>query len=134
MRPLRALLKRNRALALLVVLAALCMKIVLPTGFMIVQNSKVLTVQLCTDGLGQAVATNLAIPVKGEPGDPSGKQSQGECPFASLSMASMAGADPARLALAIAFILALGFAPTCPFHPKRISYLRPPLRGPPALA
>lgn len=131
---MRALLLRHRALALLVVMAALCMKIVVPTGFMIGQNSKVLTVQLCTDGLGHAAAAKIAIPMKGEPSDSSGKQGKGECPFTSLSMASMMGADPALLALALAFILALGFAPTRPTHPKRVFYLRPPLRGPPALA
>jgi hypothetical protein len=110
------------------------MKIIVPTGFMIGQNSKVLTVQLCTDGLGHAVTAKIAISMKGEPSDSSGKQGKGECPFASLSMASMTGADPALLALALAFIMALGFAPTQTSHPKRVSYLRPPLRGPPALA
>ena len=115
------------------VMAALCMKIVVPTGFMIGQNSTVLTVQLCTDGLGHAVTTKIAIPMKGEPGDSSGKQGKAECPFASLSMASMAVADPALLALALAFILALGFARPRTSHSKRVSYLRPPLRGPPAL-
>lgn len=133
MRSLRTFLMRHQVLALLVVMAALCMKIVVPTGFMIAQNSKVLTVQLCTDDLGHAVTAKIAIPMKGEPGDSSGKQGKGECPFASLSMASMTSADPALLALALAFILALGFAPTRISHPKRICYLRPPLRGPPAL-
>lgn len=130
---MRAFLLQHRLLAILVVMAALCMKIVVPTGFMIGQNSKILTVQLCTDGLGHAVTAKIAIPMKGEPSDSSGKQGKGECPFASLSMASMTGADPALLALALAFILALGFAPAQTSHPKRVSYLRPPLRGPPAL-
>jgi hypothetical protein len=133
MNRLRAFFMRRRALALLVVMAALCMKIVVPTGFMIGQNSKVLTVQLCTDGLGHAVTAKIVIPMKGDPGDSSGKQGKAECPFASLSMASMTGTDPALLALALAFILALGFAPARTSHPKRVSYLRPPLRGPPAL-
>lgn len=133
MNALRALLIRNRGLALLVVLAALCMKIVVPTGYMIGPDSKVLTVQLCTDGLGKAVTARIAIPAKGEPGDSTGKQGKAECPFASLSMASMAGAQSALLALALAFILALGFAPTRATHPRRASHLRPPLRGPPAL-
>jgi hypothetical protein len=133
MQVLRAFFMRHRALAILVVMAALCMKVVVPTGFMIGQNSKVLTVQLCTDGLGHAVTAKIAIPMKGEPSDSSGKQGKAECPFASLSMASMTGADPALLALALAFILALGFAPAQTSGPTRVFYLRPPLRGPPAL-
>lgn len=130
---MRAILLQHRLLAILVVMAALCMKIVVPSGFMIGQNSKVLTVQLCTDGLGHAVTAKIAIPMKGEPSDSSGKQGKAECPFASLSMASMTGADPALLALALAFILALGFAPARTSHPQRVFHLRPPLRGPPAL-
>jgi len=131
---MRAFLLQHRLLAILVVMAALCMKIVVPTGFMIGQNSKVLTVQLCTDGLGHAVTAKIAIPMKGEPSDSSGKQGKGECPFASLSMATMTGANRALLALALAFILALGFAPARTSHPKCVLHLRPPLRGPPALA
>lgn len=132
MTTLRALILRHRAVAFLGVMAALCMKIVVPTGFMIGQNSKVLTVQLCAESLGHAVTAKIAIPMKGEPSDSTGKQDKAECPFASLSIASITGADPALLALALAFILALGFAPVRASHPKRVSYLRPPLRGPPA--
>ena len=134
MHRMRAFFLRHQLLAILVVMVALSMKIVVPNGFMIGQNSKVLAVQLCTDGMGQGVAAKIAIPMKGAPGDSSGKQGKTECPFASLSMASLTGADPALLALALAFILALGFAPTHTADPKRFSYLRPPLRGPPALA
>lgn len=133
MSSLRTLFLRHPGLAFVLVMAALCMKIVVPTGYMIGQNSKVLTVQLCTDGLGQAVTAKIAVPTKGDQDDSSGRQGKGECPFAALSMATMTGADPALLALALAFILALGFAPARTSHPERLSYLRPPLRGPPAL-
>ena len=130
---LRALLMRHRVLAMLMVLVALCMKIVVPTGYMIGQNSRVLTVQICADSLGHSTTAKIAIPMNGDPSDSSGKQGKAECPFASLSMASMTGADPALLALALAFILALGFAPVRASHAKRVFYLRPPLRGPPAV-
>jgi hypothetical protein len=130
---MRTFLLRHRAVAILVVMAALCMKIVVPTGFMIGQNSKVLTIQLCHDGLGEAVVKQLVIPMKGDSSDSNGKQGKGECPFASLSMASMTGADPALLAIALAFILTLGFAPVRPARLERVFHIRPPLRGPPAL-
>lgn len=129
---LRAFFLRHRALALLVVMATLCMKIVVPTGFMVGQSSKVLTIQLCHDGLGDNLTKQLVIPMKGDTNDSSGKQGKGECPFSALSMASMSGADPALLALALAFILALAFAPIRTALPKRSHHLRPPLRGPPA--
>lgn len=130
---MRALLMRHRALALLVVVAALCMKVIVPTGFMIGQKSKVLTVQICDDALGNHAVKQIAIPMKDGGSDSGQKQGKGECPFTSLSMASMTGADPALLALALAFILALGFAPARLTLSKRIFHIRPPLRGPPAL-
>ncbi|WP_374528316.1 hypothetical protein [Novosphingobium sp.] len=134
MNPLRAHLVRHRFLALLVVMAALCMKMVVPTGFMIGQNSKVLTVQICDDALGNHSVQQLVLPMKGGGGDWEQKQGKSECPFASLSIASMVGADPSLLALALAFIFALGFAPARFILPQRAIHLRPPLRGPPALA
>jgi hypothetical protein len=130
---MRALLLRHRALALLVVMAALCMKIVVPTGFMIGPNSKILTVQICDEAFGNQAVKQIVIPMKDGGSDSGQTQGKAECPFASLSMASMSAADPALLALALAFILALGFAPARIPLPKRVSYLRPPLRGPPAL-
>jgi len=130
---MRAFLLRYRALALLVVMAALCMKVIVPTGFMIGQNSKVLTVQICDDAFGNHAVKQIAIPMKDGGSDSGQKQGKGECPFTSLSMASMTGADPALLALALAFILALGFAPAPIPLSKRVFHIRPPLRGPPAL-
>ena len=124
---------RHRALAILVVMVALCMKIVVPSGYMIGQDSKVLTVQICDEITGNHAVKQLVIPMKDGGSESGQKQGKGECPFASLSMASLAGADPSLLALALSFILALGFAPARIPLPQRVSYLRPPLRGPPAL-
>ena len=131
---LRSFFARHRALAILVVVAALCTKLLVPNGFMMGQNSKVLTIQLCHDGLGNVVTTQLVIPMKGDAGDSNGKQNKGDCPFPSLSMASLSGADTALLALALVFILALGFAPVRTHSAKPVLHLRPPLRGPPAFA
>lgn len=133
MQQLRALLFRNRTAAILVVLAALCMKIVVPTGFMIGQGANVLTVEICADASGDHLTKQIVIPMKDGGEKSGGKQSKGECPFSSLSMGSLAGTDVALLALALAFILALGFAPVRYSRLKDASFLRPPLRGPPAL-
>lgn len=134
MHQLRAFMRLHRALALCVVMAALCMKIAVPTGFMFERDSAVLTVRICDDAFGNHAVQQLVIPMKDGAGESGDKQGKGECPFASLSMASMTGADASLLALALAFILALGFAPARASLTKHISNLRPPLRGPPALA
>ena len=131
----RAFFRVHRALTILLVIATLCMKVAVPAGFMIGQDSKVLTVQICNDGLGHSLTKQIAIPMNGEPSDSSGKHAKadGACPFSALSMASLSGADQALLAVALAFILALAFAPTRAAHPKRVFHVRPPLRGPPAI-
>lgn len=130
----RAFFLRHRALALVLVAATLCLKALVPTGYMIGNTAKVLTVQICGDGIGHSAARQLAIPLPGEPGDSGAKQSKGDCPYGALSLASLEGAGPALLALALAFILALGFAPIRASLSPPIFHLRPPLRGPPARA
>ena len=100
------------------------------------QGFKVLTVQVCADSIGQHLTTQIVIPPSGVPSGHHGDQGKGEgtCTFSALSMASLAGADAALLVLALAFILALGFAPQAPPLRERPAYLRPPLRGPPLFA
>ena len=134
MNRVRAFFLRHRALAIGLVLATLWMKALVPTGFMIGQNTKVLTVQICNDTSGDHTVKQIAIPMQDGSKDSGGTHAKGECPFTSLSMATILGTDPALLALALAFILALGFAPVRTTHPQRAFHLRPPLRGPPALA
>lgn len=136
MNPLRALLKQHRALAGLLVALALCMKALVPAGFMVAQESRIFSIQLCDDGAGHLVARQLVIPMKGDAGEskPVEHKTDVTCPFSALSMGSLSAVDPALLALAIAFVLALGFAAVVPIRPARVFHLRPPLRGPPALA
>jgi hypothetical protein len=59
---------------------------------------------------------------------------QQACPYAVLSLASLAGTDPILLAAALAFVLALAFAPRPLPSFRRTPFLRPPLRAPPAPA
>lgn len=132
---LRALLLHYRLMAFAVIALALVMKAVVPAGYMVGSDSRVLTVRICDETqLAQAAHDRqIAIPMKGEP---AGKHAKGEgmCAFSALSFASLGGADPIQLALALLFILAAGFAATVQPAPRRSAHLRPPLRGPPALA
>lgn len=134
----RAMIRDHRTLALFVVMLALCVKFVVPQGYMIGGSGyRMLTVQVCFDGLEHRTTT-LAIPMEGkeQPSDadgPGGK-ADGKCAFASLNMGALGGADMALLAIALAFVLALGFAPVSAVLHRAPTYLRPPLRGPPALS
>ena len=132
----RALIHDHRRLALLLILCALLAKALVPSGYMLGSGSTTLTVELCADGLDAKVSKQIEIPMQGGSHSNSGDQgkAEGSCAFSSLAMAGMAGADGLQLALALAFILVLGFAPVTLPRTTRVSHLRPPLRGPPALA
>jgi hypothetical protein len=98
-----------------------------------------LAISICADGSGSAAqGRHMLIPVSGK-SDPSQSGSdshdgKGQCAFSPLSFAAMGGADAPLLAIALAFILAIGFAATPPLRLAPIAGLRPPLRGPPARA
>lgn len=130
---LRAFLHGHRMLAILLVAMALCVKALVPQGYMVGGASKTFTVQLCLDGITHKTVA-LTIPMDGKSHDDGQSQGKdgGHCAFSSLTMGALGGADTPLLALALAFILALGFAPTTPVLRGRPHFLRPPLRGPPA--
>ena len=130
MTALRALVLRQHLLAMVLVGAALCLRMVMPAGFMVAPEAKVLTIRICVDSLDHDAIAQVAVPMKSMAGK-TGNVNKGECAFSSLTMAATGGADALLLALALAFILALGFAPTPAPRPRRSSRLRPPLRGPP---
>ncbi len=133
---IRAFLARHRAVAVLLIAAALCMKAVVPAGYMLHMGDRVMTVAICADAQGGQLTRQIVLPGSGkshEGTDGSGK-ADSTCPFSALSFASMSGADPVLLASVLIFILALGFAALDVTRPVRKVRLRPPLRGPPLLA
>lgn len=138
MHALRHLFLHQRWLAALVVAAALAMKALIPAGYMVGnEGSRVLTIQICADSLGQKISRQIIVPMAAHL--PGGKAHDGKakaespCAFSALGHAALGGADPVQLAAALLFVLALGFAPLVPAAPRRLAFLRPPLRGPPAL-
>ncbi|HTN14486.1 MAG TPA: DUF2946 family protein [Sphingomonadaceae bacterium] len=136
MQSLRALILGNSRAAILVVLLALCMKALIPAGYMVSGGSKSIAVTICNGGDGAATPATIEIPAKGSPlgGKDAHGKGDGQCAFSSLSMAAMGGADAPLLALALAFILLLGLRPAARLPLARAHYLQPPLRGPPATA
>ncbi|MEI6484933.1 MAG: DUF2946 family protein [Sphingomonadales bacterium] len=130
----RAFLLKRPALALAMVLAALCVKLAVPAGFMIRQQAGVIMLEICGGTMSGAAMKHMAMPVQHGDAGSGQHQSQTDCPFASLSMASVGGTDPVLLALALVLIFVLGFAPISRPSRQRLPWLRPPLRGPPAHA
>jgi len=119
-------------LASVVIALALAMKLMMPAGFMPTVTSGQIIVSICS-GTGPTTMA-IAIPglEHGGQGD-HGKQDGAEqpCAFAGL-IAPLAAADLALLAIAILFVIALGFRPMVQWVATAPPYLRPPLRGPPA--
>ncbi len=132
---LRLFLRTHYRLAMLLVILALLAKAVVPMGYMVGQSGKTFTVMVCADGSGEMQSRAITVPMK--PGSHDGQDSARSgkaCAYSATSMAAMSGVDAPLLAAALLFILALGFAPTPPILLQQSNFLRPPLRGPPALA
>ena len=132
---LRLLLRTHYRLAMLLVVAALLVKAVVPVGYMVGQSSKTFTVKICADGSGEMQSRAITVPIKPGSHDSQDAARSGKaCAYSATSMAALGGADVLLLAIALLFILALGFAPIKPIQLQQTYHLRPPLRGPPALA
>lgn len=135
MTSLRAFCVHHTRLALLLVVMAMAMKALIPDGFMPDFGSRTISIQICADALGQTRTKQIIIGQKGEePVKASHGKGEGICAFSALGHHGLGGADPILLAAALLFLIVLGFAPVIPAAPRRITFLLPPLRGPPALA
>lgn len=154
---LRRLLLDHRTLALWLALAALAVRLLVPAGFMAGQVDGRVVLQICS-GYGPVTtmpvsrhgAMTMAGPMAAGHAGHAATMAGGHgadhddarghagtempCAYAALAHGAVAAADVVLLALAIAFVMALGFAarPALPLRSR--VYLRPPLRGPPLFA
>ena len=131
----RVLILNHRKLALMLLVFTLCVKALVPAGFMVERKAMVLTVSICADGLGTRTTQQMVIPMKPDPashGSDHGKR-DGSCAFTSLGSGSLAAVDPMLLAVALLFILALGFVGVLQRRPLVALRLLPPAQGPPLL-
>lgn len=133
MRTWSRLLREYRRLAAILVALALCMKALVPAGFMVGTSAKLITVEICADASGGKLTRQMAIPLEDGTG---GKQSDhgksdASCAWTAHAQAAHAGTDAQLLALALAFILALGFLRQATEPVRRSCHVRPPSRGPP---
>lgn len=137
MTALRRILTRNPWFAASIVAAALLMRVLIPTGYMAVRSAEGITIELCSGVIAPMTSKAVtAMPAMHHGSDKRNGHATPEspCAFAALAAPTLAAADPLVLALAIAFVFAAIFRPAeiCP--PAGLSFLRPPLRGPPVIA
>ncbi len=130
MNAVRAFFMHHRAVAMLLVGLALCIKALVPAGYMVDPHAQVLRIQICDGSMDHATTRNIVIPMKGSADGAGGSQGD-DCSFSSLTLGGVARAAPALLALMLAFILLAGFLPVAAQPAGRVLSLWPPLRGPP---
>ena len=134
MQAVRYLLAQRR-LAVLICAATLLLKLLVPTGYMIGSDHGHLAITICS-GTAPAAMTMDVPAMHGDMADHGKSNDHGKaempCAFSGLSFAVLGAIDPIQLAALIVFVLALGLAATILPAPSRPTYLRPPLRGPPA--
>lgn len=134
MTSLRAFLLAHRHFAAMLLALTLFLKALVPAGFMPQWGARTIAIQICADASGEQLSRVLVIPQRHAPRGDHHDGASGLCPFAGLTHAGLAGADPLLLAEALAFAMLVGLMcpPALPL--RRVPYLRPPLRGPPVRA
>ncbi len=124
----------QRHLAVLICVAALILKLVVPVGYMIGSDHGRIAITLCP-GMGSAPMTMAMPGVHGGMADHGKSQDHGKaempCAFAGLSAAMLASVDPILLASLIAFVMAMGTIGVSRPELAAPGFLWPPLRGPP---
>jgi hypothetical protein len=130
MSALRAFFLAHRRLVAILLAATLCLKALIPTGFMPYAAGHALTIKVCADATGGHPTRLLVLREKGRPTFDRHHNVAGACPFAALAHAALGHADPAwRVAPVAVPAPAPVRAAFVPAAPRR--YGRPPSRGPP---
>ena len=146
----------QRHLAILVCVASLLLKLLVPTGYMIDGDHGHMAIVLCSGTTPARVAMDTSAAMNAS--DMHGPAMHGQamhgqgmhgdmadhdrskdhskvdmpCAFAGLSSAMLAPIDPIQIAGLIAYVMAIGLVGILLHAPVHPAYLRPPLRAPPA--
>ncbi len=125
----RRFFPRHQYFAAVLLALALCLKAVVPTGYMVDASGTSLTIRIC-DGQSNRVV-KLAIPGRQDDSHQQRANEASHCPYTALSLGALGGADPWLIEVALAFLLLLGLAPLVAPVLRRQRYHTPPLRAPP---
>ena len=127
---IRRLLAHPR-LAVPICAIALLLKILVPAGYMISNEPSGLAITVCS---GMAAMPGMSMP--GDRSHQGKSEEHGKagvpCPFAGLSAHALAAIDPVLLVELFAFIMAAGVGAVGIAASSGRTWLRPPLRAPPA--
>jgi hypothetical protein len=132
---LRALFSSSPRILLALMLAVLGAKLLVPTGYMVIPakpGAMSFSVGVC-NAMGPSRLT-VTIPMDDrQPSEKDGGTADKPCAFTGLGQPILPGADPVQLALAIAFVIALGFAALPVLRLAASPRVLPPSQAPPIL-
>lgn len=132
MHAIRAFFRRHPRVAALVLTAALALRVLVPGGYMPTVTPGGLTVQVCTGAADGPGAMTIAVPGLQHHEQP-GDVAHGKCAYADLAQAMAGGPDLAMIAATLIFALRQALRPLRAPTIRRAAFVRPPLRGPPAI-
>lgn len=134
----------QRHLAVLICAAALLLRLLVPTGYMIASDHGRLSITMCPGTVTQPTAMTMPdmdhamTMVHGTMPDADKSTDHGKsempCAFAGLSAQVMGAIDVVLLAVALAAVAIMALRSVPRIAPRAAPYLRPPLRGPPLFA
>ena len=116
----------NPAFLMLLMLAALALRIAVPAGFMPVADAEGIRVEICT-GAGKGF-------IELDPGNSRGEPQRDPCPYGLAAAAALDAPPPLGLLTAPPAPLALPYPGLIAARLIAARALRPPARGPPAFA
>ena len=121
----------GKSLAAAVILFALALRILIPTGFMPSYGAEGLVLRLCS---GSGVETVVVVPGKTTPDEPQKAVADGACLFATgLGHALLAPGDMVDAALLLPRLTLVFSAAIADLTVHRLAAPPPPSQGPPAL-
>ena len=132
----------HRHLATLICVAALALKLLIPSGYMISAEHGRIAITICSGFAPQTISPvtsrdmDLTMPeMHGDMADQGKSDEHGRtempCAFSSLSAHALAAVDPVLLIAAIAFVMAVGSRAVGSPRLALTPHLRPPSQGPP---
>lgn len=126
---IRAFIQHRAGLVALLLLLAFAARALVPTGYMANASADGVTIELCSGVAGKTVT--LALPGIPKHQHDGKADMASPCAFSGGGFDTATMIDPILLAIAIAFVMALGFRAPATRRADAPAFLRPPLRGPP---
>lgn len=114
------------SLGLVAALLALCVRLMVPVGWMPVASNSSVIFTLCS---GNGVI-HVSLGEHGAPAAPEGGAADGTCAFSLLGTPALPDVPPAVAPQNLQIFIALGLAASACLRLAASNWLRPPVRGP----